>query len=178
MRIVAGSRKGHRIAAPKGGATRPTGDRVREAAFALIGPVEGASVLDLFAGSGAMGLEAMSRGATSCVFVERDRDACRVIQANLEKLRLTGAVIVSRDVSSALRDETARGRRFHLVLVDPPYGEWEEHAPALFEHLPRVLADDGLVVVETSDRVEPELPLDLVTTRRYGSARITVFSTP
>lgn len=177
MRIVAGSRKGHRIAAPKGSATRPTGDRVRESAFALIGPVDGASVLDLFAGSGAMGLEAMSRGATSCVFVERDRDACRIIQANLEKLRLTGAVIANRDVASALREESARGRRFDLVLVDPPYGEWEEHAPALAGHLPELLAEAGIVVVETSDRVEPELPLDLVTTRRYGSARITVFAT-
>jgi 16S rRNA (guanine966-N2)-methyltransferase len=177
VRIVAGSRKGHRIAAPKGSATRPTGDRVRESAFALIGPVDGASVLDLFAGSGAMGLEAMSRGATSCVFVERDRDACRIIQANLEKLRLTGAVIMNRDVASALREESARGRRFDLVLVDPPYGEWEEHAPALAEHLPKLLAEAGIVVVETSDRVEPELPLDLVATRRYGSARITVFAT-
>jgi 16S rRNA (guanine(966)-N(2))-methyltransferase RsmD len=149
---------------------------VRESAFALVGPVDGASVLDLFAGSGAMGLEAMSRGATSCVFVERDRDACRVIQANLEKLRLTGAVIVNRGVASALRDECGRGRRYDLVLVDPPYGEWDAHAAALSEHLPKLLADAGLVVVETSDRVEPELPLDLVTTRRYGSARITVFS--
>lgn len=176
MRIVAGSRRGHRIAAPTGAATRPTGDRAREAAFALVGPVEGATVLDLFAGSGAMGLEALSRGAASCVFVEREREACRVIQANLEKLRLTGAVIVNREVAAALRDERARGRRFDLVLVDPPYGEWDEHAPALSEHLPAVLADDALVVVETSERIEPELPLDLVTTRRYGSARMTVFS--
>ena len=84
MRIVAGSKKGHRIAAPKGVVTRPTGDRVREAAFSLVGPVAGAAVLDLFAGSGAMGLEALSRGAASCVFVERDREAMRVIQSNLE----------------------------------------------------------------------------------------------
>ena len=102
MRIVAGSRKGARIAAPKGAATRPTGDRVREAAFNLIGPVEGAAVLDLFAGSGALGLEALSRGAASCVFVERDRDAARVIRANLEKLRLTGATITNRDVAQVL----------------------------------------------------------------------------
>ena len=87
MRIVAGSRKGHGIAAPKGVVTRPTGDRVRESAFAIVGPVDGARVLDLFAGSGAMGLEALSRGASRCVFVERDREACRVIERNLEKLR-------------------------------------------------------------------------------------------
>ena len=176
MRIVSGSHKGHRIAAPKGAATRPTGDRVREAVFSLIGPVEDASVLDLFAGSGAMGLEALSRGAASCMFVESDRDAARVIQANLEKLRLTGATVSNRDVTVALRDERARGRRYDLVLVDPPYEEWDRHAATLSELLPGVLEDDALVVVETSDRVEPVLPLALVTTRRYGSARITVFS--
>ena len=176
MRIVAGSRKGHGIAAPKGVVTRPTGDRVREAVFSMIGPVEGAAALDLFAGSGAMGLEALSRGVASCVFVERDRGAARVIQANLEKLRLTGAVVVTRDVAAALREERDRGRRYDLVLVDPPYDEWGRHASALAELVPAVLQDAGLVVVETSERVEPELPLDLVTTRRYGSARITVFS--
>jgi 16S rRNA (guanine966-N2)-methyltransferase len=176
VRIVAGSRKGHRIAAPKGVVTRPTGDRVREAVFSLIGPVEGAAVLDLFAGSGAMGLEALSRGAASCVFVERDREAVRVIQANLEKLRLTGAVVSTREVASALREERDRGRRYDLVLVDPPYEEWNAHVTSLAVLLPAVLTDDALVVVETSERVEPELPLDLVTTRRYGSARITVFT--
>jgi 16S rRNA (guanine966-N2)-methyltransferase len=175
VRIVAGSRKGHRISAPKAG-TRPTGDRVREAIFSLIGPVDGAAVLDLFAGSGALGLEALSRGAASCVFVERDRDAVRVIRANLEKLRLTGATIMNRDVAAALREERARGRRYDLVLVDPPYEEWHRQATKLAELLPDVLGDDGLVVVETSELIEPELPLDLVTSRRYGSARITVLS--
>jgi 16S rRNA (guanine966-N2)-methyltransferase len=176
VRIVAGSRKGHRIAAPKGVVTRPTSDRVREALFSIVGHVEGAAALDLFAGSGALGLEALSRGAASCLFVEHDRSAARVIQANLEKLGLTGATVVARDVASALRDEHARGRRYDLVLVDPPYDEWEARTAMLAESIPRVLADDALVVVETSDRVEPELPLDLVTTRRYGSARVTVFS--
>jgi 16S rRNA (guanine966-N2)-methyltransferase len=176
VRIVAGSRKGHRIDAPKGVVTRPTGDRVREAAFALVGPVDDAKVLDVFAGSGAMGLEALSRGAAGCVFVERDRDACRVIQENLEKLRLTGAVVLCQDAERALREERARGRRYDLVLIDAPYEDWESHAAPLGELLPDLLGDDGLVVVETSSRVEPELPLDLVTSRRYGSARITVFS--
>jgi 16S rRNA (guanine966-N2)-methyltransferase len=148
---------------------------VREAAFAIVGPIEGATVLDLFAGSGAMGLEALSRGASRCVFVERDREACRVIQGNLEKLRLTGAVVLCQDAMQALREEGARGRRYDLVLVDAPYDDWEPYAPPLSELLPAVLEEGGLAVVETSSRVEPELPLDLVTSRRYGSARITVF---
>jgi len=176
VRIVAGSHKGHRIEAPKGIVTRPTGDRVREALFSIIGPVEDARVLDLFAGSGALGLEALSRGASSCVFVERDRQAARVIQSNLEKLRLTGAVVVTEDAAAALRAERDRGRRYDLVLADPPYEDWLADEMVLAKLLPSVLADDGLVVVETSERVEPDLPLDLVTTRRYGSARITVFS--
>src|SRR4029450_8450378 len=91
-----GSRKGARIFAPKGD-TRPTGDRVREAAFNLIGPVDETAVLDLFAGSGAMGLEALSRGAATAVFVESDRNAQRTIERNLEKLGLKGATILKAD---------------------------------------------------------------------------------
>src|SRR5215213_9117949 len=128
MRIIAGSRKGHTIHAPKGIETRPTGDRVREAAFNLIGPVDGASVLDLFAGSGAMGLEALSRGADRAVFVESDREACRAIERNLDKLRLTGAEVLCDEAHRFLAYER---RRFDLVLVDPPYDRVAEFAPAL-----------------------------------------------
>lgn len=176
MRIIAGSRKGHRIAAPRGLATRPTGDRVREAAFNLIGPVEDGTVLDVFAGSGAMGLEALSRGARRAVFVESDRAACRAITANLEKLRLTGALVHCADALAALRQERAAGRRYDLVLVDPPYGEWPELEPPLAEALPPLLADDGVLLVETDARTEPRLPLPLLTSRRYGSARLTLFT--
>jgi 16S rRNA (guanine966-N2)-methyltransferase len=176
VRIVAGSRKGHGIAAPKGVVTRPTGDRVREAVFSIVGPVEGARVLDLFAGSGALGLEALSRGAASAVFVERERDACRVIQRNLEKLRLTGADVRCQDALAALRHERARARRYDLVLADAPYEDWERLEGPLGELLGDIVEQGGLAVVETAARTEPQLPLDLVTTRRYGSARITVFS--
>ena len=172
MRIIAGTHRGSRIAAPKGLDTRPTGDRVREAAFNLIGPVEGARVLDLFAGSGAMGLEALSRGAAGVTFVESDRAACRTIAENLERLRLTGARITCGDAVWALRQET---RAYDLVLVDPPYGEWTALEPKLAEQLPRVLAPDGLLVVETAARTEPALPLPRRTSRRYGSARLTLF---
>jgi 16S rRNA (guanine966-N2)-methyltransferase len=176
VRIIAGDRRGARIAAPRGTATRPTGDRVREAAYNLIGPVDGATVLDLFAGSGAMGLEALSRGARRCIFVESDRAACRVIEDNLEKLRLTGALVACKDVFQALREERGAGRSFDLVLVDPPYGSWPELQAPLAEALPAALASDGLLVVETAAKVEPELPLAVVTSRRYGSARITLFT--
>src|SRR2546421_5655957 len=112
MRIVAGTHRGHRLVAPRGLDTRPTGDRVREAAFNLIGPVDGASVLDLFAGSGAMGLEALSRGARSAVFVESDAEARRAIERNLDKLGLTGATVVRADAVTALAAEAAAARRY------------------------------------------------------------------
>ncbi len=175
MRIIAGSKRGARIAAPKGLATRPTGDRVREAAFNLIGPVDGAAVLDLFAGSGAFGLEALSRGAASATFVESERAACRTISENLEKLQLTGARVVCADALWTLRQET---RSYDLVLVDPPYELWSELEGVLGEQLARVLAPDGLLVVETAARTEPSLPLALRTSRRYGSARLTLFERP
>jgi 16S rRNA (guanine966-N2)-methyltransferase len=176
MRIVAGSRKGARIFAPKGETTRPTGDRVREAAFNLIGPVDGADVLDLYAGSGAMGLEALSRGARSAVFVEAAREACRAIDRNLEKLGLRGARVVCDDAIRALAAEAAADRRYDLVLVDPPYAQYASLEAALARYLPTVLAEDGLLVVETGARDEPTLPLHARTSRRYGSARLTVFT--
>ncbi|HUP31930.1 MAG TPA: 16S rRNA (guanine(966)-N(2))-methyltransferase RsmD [Gaiellaceae bacterium] len=175
MRIIAGTHRGRRIAAPKGLATRPTGDRVREAAFNLIGPVDGATVLDLYAGSGAMGLEALSRGAAGATFVESDRAACRTISENLEKLKLTGARVTCADVLWTLRQDS---RTYDLVLVDPPYEAWAELEPRLAEQLARVLAPDGLLVVETSSRTEPSLPLSLRTSRRYGSARLSLFEHP
>jgi 16S rRNA (guanine966-N2)-methyltransferase len=175
VRIIAGSRKGHRITAPRGRDTRPTGDRVREAAFNLIGPVDGAAVLDLFAGSGAMGLEALSRGAESATFVEADPHAATAIQDNLDRLRLTGARIVREDAVRALAAEGSAGRKYDLVLVDAPYDLYPELQPMLARYLPQVLAEDALVVVETSARVSPELPLDERTSRAYGSARLTLF---
>lgn len=176
MRIIAGTHRGRRFAAPKGTHIRPTGDRVREALFSLVGPVDGASVLDLYAGSGALGLEALSRGARRCVFAETDAAACRVIRANLEALGLTGGLVVQRDALAVLREEKAAARRHDLVLLDPPYERWSGLEARLGTFLPAVVAETGLVVAETDARTEPTLPLDLVTTRRYGSARLTVFT--
>ena len=171
MRIIAGANRGARIFAPRGEETRPTSDRVREAAFNLIGPVKAATVLDLFAGSGAMGLEALSRGAAAATFVENDRDACRTIDRNLEKLGLTGAAVLQRDVFQAL---AADRRTYDLILCDPPYG-FDQDA-RIAPYLARALAPDGLVVYETTSRREPALDgLRVRTSRTYGSARLTLF---
>ena len=172
MRIIAGSHRGHRIVAPAGRDTRPTSDRVRENAFNLIGPVDGADVLDLFAGSGALGLEALSRGAASATFVESDREACRTINANLDKLGFRGTVLC-QDAGRLLQRER---RRYDLVLCDPPYDY--DHGRAA-PHLAEVLANDGLLVYESSGRDDPpEVPgLAIRTSRKYGSARLTLYET-
>ena len=129
VQIIAGIRKGHRIDAPKGLTTRPTSDRVRENVFNLVAPwLEDAVVLDLFAGSGAMGIEALSRGAGRAVFVESSGDACRVIEHNLDKLRLTGAEVSCRDVMRFLGADT---RTYDLVFCDPPYEEYAALEPTL-----------------------------------------------
>jgi 16S rRNA (guanine966-N2)-methyltransferase len=175
LRIIAGSRKGARIFAPKGRDTRPTGDRVREAAFNLIGPVDGMEVLDLYAGSGAMGLEALSRGAAHATFVEVDREAAQTIVRNVEKLGLENATVLREDAARRLASDVASRRRYDLVLIDPPYRMLSGVLHMLAANLPAVLAAEGLVVVESDAHEKPELPLPLRTSRRYGSARVTVF---
>jgi 16S rRNA (guanine966-N2)-methyltransferase len=175
VRIISGEKRGAKIVAPKGHDTRPTSDRAREAAFNLIGPLAGATVLDLFAGSGAYGLEALSRGAESAVFAESDPVACESIRQNLAKLRFTGATVLCRDALQVLAQEAGAGRRYDLVLVDPPYRMFSAVQTGLATYLPHVLAADGLAVVETHAKEEPELPLTLRTSRRYGSARLTLF---
>jgi 16S rRNA (guanine966-N2)-methyltransferase len=175
MRIIAGERKGHTIFAPKGIQTRPTSDRVRENVFNIVAPwIEGARVLDLYAGSGAMGLEALSRGAASAVFVETEPQAIRAIERNLDKLRLTGARVVRLNASTGLAQEAASGRKYDLVLADPPYSMTDYDA--LARYLPLVLSEDGLVVLESAAKTEPELAgLSIRSTRKYGSTRVTVF---
>jgi 16S rRNA (guanine966-N2)-methyltransferase len=171
VRIISGSRKGHTIQAPLGRSTRPTSDRVRENLFNIVGPVAGASVLDLYAGSGALGLEALSRGAAHAVFVERDADAVRTIERNLDKLGLR-ATVLRQDAVAMLASET---RKYDLVLLDPPYEMYADIEPTLARRLPAVLADGGVLVVETAARVEPALPLEQRTSRTYGSVRVTVY---
>ena len=171
MRIIAGTRKGHNIYAPRGLDTRPTSDRVRENVFNILGPVDEAAVLDLYAGSGAMGLEALSRGASQAVFVDDDRLAVEAIERNLDKLRLR-ATVLQRDAVAVLATERTK---YDLVFVDPPYDMYPDLEPQLARYLPGVVADDGVVVLETDARAEPELPLDERTSRKYGQTRVTVY---
>jgi 16S rRNA (guanine966-N2)-methyltransferase len=121
-----------------------------------------------------MGLEALTRGAARAVFVERQADSVRAIERNLDKLRLAGTIL-RQDAVTALAAEAGSHRKYDLVLVDPPYDMYPDVQPQLARYLPSLLAPDGLLVVETDARVEPDLPLRLRTTRKYGQARITIY---
>jgi 16S rRNA (guanine966-N2)-methyltransferase len=171
MRVIAGAFKGRTLHAPRGQRTRPTADRVREALFSMLGPLDGARVLDLFAGSGALAIEALSRGAAEAVLVESDRRALAVIERNLEPLG-AAATVRRRDVLAYLRD-SAEGP-FDLVFADPPYDAASRLAAQLSEHLPAVLAADGRIVTESDKRNPLTLDLPLLRQRDYGDTRITI----
>ena len=175
MRIVAGAYGGQRLAAPRGGRTRPTADRVREALFSMLGPVADARVLDLFAGSGALGLEALSRGAAEATFVDSSPAAVRAVRANLEALGID-AEVRRADARAFLRNARAAGRQYDLVFLDPPYQRAGAVAEALAGDLAAVLAPQARIVVESDRRSPLELPLPLQVDRRYGDTVIRIFT--
>jgi 16S rRNA (guanine966-N2)-methyltransferase len=172
MRVVAGRYKGRRLVAPRGPATRPTADRVKEALFSILGDrVAGASVLDLFAGSGALGIEALSRGAAGATLVDDDPAAIAAIRRNCEGV--DGAEVVRADARRFLRSARAASRQYDLVLVDPPYRLAGGLSRELGEAVAAVLAPGGLVVSESDRRTPLDLPpLDRTDERRYGDTLI------
>lgn len=154
-RIISGSAGGRRIAAPKGIGTRPTTDRVRESLFARLeamGAVDGARVVDLFAGSGALGLEAMSRGAASAVLVEADPAAAAVARSNVVALGLRPVSVVADRVDRFLSAAAARGEGFDLMLCDPPYVLSDDDLAEVLEAVADVLTPGAVVTVERSAR--------------------------
>jgi 16S rRNA (guanine966-N2)-methyltransferase len=181
VRVIAGRYRGRRLKAPRGRSTRPTSDRVREALFSMLGSVEGARVLDLFAGTGALGIEALSRGAQRAVFVEHDQAALGALRANLETLDLREpeAEVRRGDALAALRTARERHETYDLLFVDPPYGDAQAWESGLSAALPALLAPAGRVVVE-SDRRMPlalkveEERLGVELERRYGDTAITI----
>lgn len=180
MRVTGGRLRGRRLLAPPPG-VRPSADRVREALFARLGDLRGVAALDLYAGTGALGIESLSRGVASVVFVERAPRSLAILRRNLAALALVEqARILREDVSRGVRRLGREGLRFGLVLVDPPYdsGEDERALRALVES--DVLAPQGTVVVERSRR--HPLPaiagLERIDERRYGDTVIDRFSAP
>ncbi len=186
MRVIAGELGGRRLKAPVGRITRPTSDRVKEALFAMLGDVEETRVLDLFAGTGALGIEALSRGAQAAVFVERDAGVVRVLNGNLAALGVAPEQVDVRrmDALEALRGANGREETYDLVFIDPPYGRArpapaaassdERWGPQLSALLPSLLSPGARVVVESDRRAPIALELELERHRRYGDTSITI----
>ena len=194
MRVVGGAWRGRRLTAPAGRATRPTSDLVREAildvlvsllaaappvdaapAAAGAGPLAGLAVLDLFAGSGALGIETLSRGAASCAFVERSPAALRALRENLARVGASAdAVRVSAaDYRRALKADAAGARLYNLVLIDAPYALYPAVEPELAARVPVVLRPGAVVVVETAKGQAANLPLAERSVKFYGDTRVT-----
>jgi len=176
MRVVAGIYGGRRLSAPSGDATRPTSDRVREALFSILGPLDDARVLDLFAGSGALGIEALSRGAAHVTFVDSAPQAIHAVAANLEALKVPAERYSVRRQKALAFLSTARSaqRDYDLVLLDPPYRLAPELGRELSPALAELVAADGRIVCE-SDRREPlVLDFPLTDERRYGDTLIRI----
>ncbi|HEU4702065.1 MAG TPA: 16S rRNA (guanine(966)-N(2))-methyltransferase RsmD [Conexibacter sp.] len=178
MRIVAGRYGGRRLTAPPGSTTRPTSDRVREALFQRLGPLDDQRVLDLFAGSGALAFEALSRGAQHATLVDSAPAAVKAVNANVAALRLDpGMADVRRqDARAFLRGARAARHEYDLVLLDPPYRLAAELGRELSPLIAAVLAPGGRVVSESDRRapldLEPDLPL--TDERRYGDTVIRI----
>lgn len=178
MRIVAGRYGGRRLAAPPGSATRPTSDRVREALFQRLGPLDGQRVLDLFAGSGALAFEALSRGAAQATLVDSAPAAIRAIGANVAALGLEAgqADVRRQDARAFLRGARAARHEYDLVLLDPPYRLAAELGRELSPLIAAVLAPGGRVVSESDRRTPLDLGPDLPPSdeRRYGDTLIRI----
>jgi len=176
MRVIAGSHGGRRLKAPPGRGTRPTSDRVREALFSMLGELRAERVLDLFAGTGALGIEALSRGAGAVVFVERDQGAARILRENLRTLEIgpDRAEVRRGEALAALRTARERGEFYDLVFIDPPYGDAARLAPKLSALLSPLLAPGARVVTESDRRGPLRLDAPVATERRYGDTSITI----
>ena len=179
MRVIAGELKGQRLVAPRGWKVRPTSDRVREAIFSALGDIEGKRVLDLYCGTGALAIEALSRGAASALLVDRDT---RPALGNVVRLGLgERAELVRSDAGRwlAARAEERDPPRFDLVFVDAPYRLADRVGQELNTHLPRLLAEGGRAIVESAARRPLRLEsLERLRQRRYGAADVAFYGEP
>jgi 16S rRNA (guanine966-N2)-methyltransferase len=176
VRIIGGKHRGHRLIAPAGRSTRPTSDRVRESIFNILAhrvAIEGSRVLDLFAGSGALGFEALARGARFCLFVESDAGARAVIRRNADALGMTGMCKIWRRDATQL-GSSAPQAPFDLVFIDPPYGKDLGSAATASLLKGQWLVQDAMIVLEESTRSVLAIPpqLELVDSREYGDTKV------
>ena len=184
MRIVAGEFRGRRLAAVRGADVRPTSDRVREAVFSILGDIDGSVVLDLFAGTGAMGLEALSRGAAAATFVEIDRQAHEVVRRNIDATVTADSrrtALIKGDAERVVRSLALAGERFDLVFFDPPYDHTEQLLDSTRASLPTICSAGSRVVLELATRhkdLVEEAALawgaEVVLKRAYGDTSIAI----
>jgi 16S rRNA (guanine(966)-N(2))-methyltransferase RsmD len=177
MRVVGGRFGGRTLVAPRGRATRPTPERVREALFSILGTVEGTRVLDLFAGSGALGIEAVSRGAAELTLVDSSAAAGAAIRRNLDALGIDAELRHQRALPF-LQGARTRARQYDLAFLDPPYRHARMLGPELSAALEPVFAPDARVVTESDRRAPLELSLELLDERRYGDTLIHIYRVP
>ena len=173
MKILAGQYKNRLLKTPKGSTTRPTSSKVRGSVFDILQhQIEGARFLDLFAGSGSMGLEALSRGADSATFVESNRPAAHCIRDNLATLNIK-APILQMDAKAALKLLTKKQELFDIIYIDPPY---DLNVSPLLDLLPPILAPGGLILLEQSKRATIETTLAKVDERHFGDTLLIILN--
>lgn len=179
-RIISGSARGTHLAAPQGQATRPTGDKVKEALFSILTPqMPAKGFLDLYAGTGQIGLEAASRGATSVILVENAAASLKIIRTNVEKTHLADKVtVIAAEVKTALLRLLSQGQRYELIFLDPPYCDALRDFNRLAPTISELLADDGLVIMEHDSREQPPAfvtNLKLLRSCQYGAAMLSFY---
>lgn len=179
MRITGGTFKGRKVRAPKGRGTRPTSDMLRKAVFDILGPKELGRVLDLYAGSGSFGFEALSRGAEEVVLVEKDKRTAELIKKNAESLGVKAKVrVLSLDAKKALKVLAEKDKAFDLVFLDPPYGDFQK-VPQVLEEivLKGLLKKEGVLILQHPSRQNPPKTngLFLQKTRIYGDSALSFF---
>jgi 16S rRNA (guanine(966)-N(2))-methyltransferase RsmD len=180
LRVIAGSAKGHGLKTIKGDMTRPTSDKVKGAVYNIIAAyVEGSTVLDLFAGTGSMGIEALSRGAASAVFFDRSLQCFKVIKENLEHTRLTEkALVFNMDFAAGINKMHLEGQKFDIIIMDPPYNKNFIQEALKLVAINDIIVSNGIIIAEHSPM--DKLPescgrLKVIDTRKYGDTMITIY---
>jgi len=182
VRIISGQAKGRRIAVPPGYAVRPTSDRLKEALFNILGPLEGRTFLDLYAGTGNVGLEALSRGAAEVVFVEKIPALALALRRNIDLFNFAGRdEIIKMDVERAVIQIVRKKKRFDLIFADPPYRKgWIDKTLVLLNLYPALLAEEGELVLQHAAaeplEIKAGMALQLVDERRYGDTCLSFLS--
>ena len=180
LRVISGTAKGHGLKTVKGDTTRPTSDKVKGALYNIIAPYIGdSSVLDMFAGTGSLGIEALSRGAASAVFFDRSQQCCGIIKENLQHTKLTDkASVYTIDFTAGIEKMYKEGRKFDIIIMDPPYNKNFIQEALKLLTINDIMMDDGVIIAEHS--IKDELPescgrIKAIDTRKYGDTMITIY---